>query len=140
MNEQEIHDICKKFGISNFSIYPDGSIDVNDDVNISARGLTEIPLKFNRINGIFNCSKNKLTSLENCPNAVNGFFDCSNNKLTTLDGIPEYISGSLICYRNPLKSLEGYNDDDYNYLHCDNRDILILKHKRKNKIKYINEL
>ncbi len=140
MSEKEIHDICMKYNIENYSINTDGSIDVNDDVNIYKRGLSKIPLKFNKVSGYFNCSNNNLTTLEGCPKKVDGFFDCSNNKLVSLDGIPEYIRGSLMCYRNPLKSLEGFNDDDFNYLHCDNKDRLVLKHKRSKKLKILDIL
>jgi hypothetical protein len=109
MNEQEIHDICKNFGIKNYTINSYGSIDVNDDVNISARGLTEIPLRFNNVNGYFNCSHNNLTTLKNCPIYVGDWFDCSYNQLTSLDGCSEYIRLEFFCSRNPLTSLYGYN-------------------------------
>ena len=34
MTNQEIHDICKKYGIQNYTINPDGSIDVNGNVEL----------------------------------------------------------------------------------------------------------
>ena len=39
MSEQEIHDICRKYNIINYTINPDGSIDVNGDVYISKTNL-----------------------------------------------------------------------------------------------------
>ena len=84
MKEQEIHDICEKYDIKNYTINPDGSIDVDDGVDLSGKDLIKIPLKFNK---------------------VNGWFDCS-----------------------------------YNRLSCHNRDKLIKKHKRKQKLKQLYEL
>ena len=76
MTEKEIHDICKKYYIRNYKINPDGSIDVNGNVDLSYMGLTKIPLKFNKVNGWFDCSYNKLTSLEGCPKEVEWSFYC----------------------------------------------------------------
>ena len=74
MSEQEIHDICEEYNIKNYSINPDGSIDVNGDVIIVNKNLYKLPLKFNKVNGNFYCSYNKLTSLEGCPKYVGGNF------------------------------------------------------------------
>ena len=68
--EQEIHTICEKYNITNYSINPDGSIDVEGDVNLSYRNLTKIPIKFNKVSGYFYCAFNKLTSLENFPKEI----------------------------------------------------------------------
>ena len=43
--------ICKKYGITNYTINGDGSIDVNGNVNLIGYGLTELPLRFNRVGG-----------------------------------------------------------------------------------------
>ena len=52
--------ICKKYGITNYTINQDGSIDVNGSVNLSRENLTKLPLKFNRVSGYFDCSNNQL--------------------------------------------------------------------------------
>ncbi len=52
-NEQETHDICEKYDIENYTINPDGSIDVDGDVDLNNKGIFKIPIKFNRINGFF---------------------------------------------------------------------------------------
>ena len=54
---------CFKYGIINYTINKDFSIDVNENVNLSNRGLKKLPLKFNKVNGYFDCSRNNLTSL-----------------------------------------------------------------------------
>ena len=139
ISEQEIHDICKKYDITNYSINPDGSIDVEGDLYLYNMNLDKLPLKFNKVNGYFGCSNNNLTSLEGCPNYVGRWFSCNDNNLTSLKGCPNYIGGTFYCGGNPLESLEGYNGD-YDKLYCDNKDGLTLKEKRKQKLKIISEL
>ncbi len=117
MSEEEIHKICDKLNIDNYTINPDGSIDVNDDVVILIF-INELPIKFNKVSGNFYCSYNNLSTLKNFPNEV---------------------CGETFLYGNPLKSLDGYNGD-YDKLYCDNKDYLILKHKRSKKLKILDTL
>lgn len=139
MTEQEIHDICKRYLISNYTINSDGSIDVDGNVDLYAKGLTKLPLKFNKVNGDFWCSENYLTTLEGGPKEVGGGFDCFNNQLTSLEGSPEKVYDMFYCGGNPLESLDGYNGN-YDMLDCDNKDGLILKEKRKKKLIQIHNL
>lgn len=90
MTEKEIHDICKKYYIRNYKINPDGSIDVDGNVFLYNMDLTEIPLKFNKVNGLF---------------------DISHNNITSLEGHPTELGKKLYCSRNPLETLDGYNGD-----------------------------
>jgi hypothetical protein len=106
-NKSEIVEICKKYSIENYTINPDGSIDVNGDVNLRNVGLTKLPLKFNRISGSFTCSSNNLISLDGCPKEVGGGFYCNNNYLTRLDGCPKEVGNSFDCGDNNLTTLEG---------------------------------
>ena len=108
MSEQEIIDIYKKYSIENYSINPDGSIDVEGDVVILIF-TNELPIKFNKVSGNFYCSYNNLSTLKNFPNEV---------------------GGETFLYGNPLKSLDGYNGG-YDKLSCDNKEKLIRKHKLK---------
>ncbi len=94
--------ICKKYGIENYTINPDGSIDVNGDVDLSGFGLTQLPLRFNRVTGYFNCSYNNLTSLKGCPRWVGGYFSCSHNQLTSLEFSPDYVGDNFWCDDNDL--------------------------------------
>lgn len=103
----DIDTICKKYYIENYTINPDGSIDVEGNVNLEARELTKLPLKFNRVSGYFDCSSNQLRDLEGAPIEVEKHFICSDNNLRSLDGCPEYIGGSLNCRNNKLTSLRG---------------------------------
>lgn len=104
---ESISDICNKYGIKNYIINEDGSIDVDGSVYLYDEGLTKLPLKFGKVTGEFNCSRNQLTSLEGCPKEVGGFFSCFNNKLTTLKGAPEKVGGNFYCFDNKLTTLEG---------------------------------
>lgn len=80
---------CEFFGIKNYTIYDNMSIDVQGDVLLSYKSLTEIPLAFNTVTGNFICSYNNLTSMKGVPYCVGGVFDCSNNNLlSSLDYFP----------------------------------------------------
>ena len=94
--------ICKKYGIENYTINPDGSIDVNGDVNLWNRGLTELPLTFNKVTGYFNCIYNDLTSLKGSPRWIGGNFSCSRNELTSLEFSPDYVGDDFYCEGNYL--------------------------------------
>lgn len=152
MSIEEIHLICGKYNIRNYTINSDGSIDVEGDVNLVKKNLKEIPLKFNKVSGYFDISFNRLTSLEGSPREVYSYFDCSSNLLTTLIGSPDKVHQYFYCTYNKLKSLEGmgiindvikyflhYNplesldgyDGDLNKLECFYKKKLVRKKKLK---------
>ena len=106
-SKEDIHSICKKYNIQNYTINQDGYIDVDGNVYLSGKGLTELPLKFGKVGGYFACSNNQLTSLEGSPREVGGRFDCCDNQLTSLEGSPRSVGGYFYCYRNQLTSLSG---------------------------------
>jgi len=103
----DIETTCRKYGITNYTINPDGSIDVNGDVELYGKGLTKLPLKFGKVTGDFYCGHNQLTTLEGGPREVGGYFYCNYNKLTTLDGSPKEVGGGFYCINNQLTTLEG---------------------------------
>ena len=139
MTKEEIHRICKEYGIKNYTINPDGSIDVDGNVELGVYKLDKIPLKFNNVSGYFNISYNNITSLEGCPKYIGETFYCNYNKLTSLEYFPNKIKHEILLKGNPLESLEGFNNN-YDMLFCDNKNYLIKKHKRSKKLKLINEL
>ena len=106
-SNEDIHSICKKYGIEDYTVNEDGSIDVEGSVYLSNRNLTKLPLKFNHVSGGFYCTHNELTTLEGSPKSVGGGFFCSDNKLTTLEGSPQLVSGNFSCGFNQLTTLEG---------------------------------
>ena len=115
---EDVESICKKYGITNYTINTDESIDVDGNVNLYEKGLTKLPLKFGNVTGNFNCSYNQLTSLKGGPIKVGGEFYCSNNKLPKLildnmkhiKKIVEYQEDYLIWRSNG--SLDEYKFND----------------------------
>ena len=97
-----ISSICKQYGITNYTINPDGSIDVNDNVFLNSKRLTELPLRFNRVTGYFDCDNNNLTSLKGSPRWVGSSFSCNYNCLTSLEFGPDYVSDGFYCEGNYL--------------------------------------
>jgi hypothetical protein len=114
--------LCEKYGITNYKINPDGSVDVKGSVDFDFYIDQGFPVKFGKITGKFDCSDTKLTSLENGPQEVNGYYNCSNNKLTTLKGSPKTVGGDLYCTNNKLTSLVGCPDIGHD-LYCENNKI-----------------
>jgi len=110
-----IERLCKKYDIKNYTINPDGSVDVAGDVEFSVMHdsgekrikLGKLPIKFGRVTGTFYCSEHDLTSLKGAPNYVGGYFYCNGNKLTSLEGGPSFVSGNYSCFNNKLITLEG---------------------------------
>ena len=118
-------EICRKYYITNYSINPDGSIDVYGDVNLSFYDLTELPIRFNRVYGNFWIVINQLTSLKSSPRWVGGHFDCSDNRLTSLEFSPEYVGGNFSCRDNELTDLIGSPKEVDGYFSCNNNKNLI---------------
>ena len=107
MTEIEVAKICKEYAIENWTLNPNGTVDVDGNVGISGQRLSKLPLKFGRVTGYFDCSDNQLTSLEGCPPEIREDFWCSKNQLTSLEGCPREIGGSFWCHNNKLTTLEG---------------------------------
>jgi len=106
MTTSEVHNLCMKYNINNYTINDDMSISVEGDVNLPHKNLKSLPIKFKEVGGYFYCYNNQLTSLEYCPETVDGDFSCSNNQLTSLEGCPKTVGGHFYCNDNQLTSLE----------------------------------
>ena len=102
--------ICKQYGITNYTINGDGSIDVNGSVYLYGKGLTELPLTFNKVTGYFNCGGNYLTSLKGSPRWVGSWFSCFNNQLTSLEFSPDCVGDDFISETNYLT--DNYSDTE----------------------------
>jgi len=105
-SESEVDRICKKWGIENWSLV-DGLVNVDGDVHLQDKGLTELPLKFGTVTGYFDCEMNKLTSLVGCPNRVGCSFHCSSNNLRSLVGCPKSVGGNFWCNGNNIREFTG---------------------------------
>jgi len=102
MTPSEIHNICAKYGIRQYTINDDMSISVNGNVDLSDKNLKSIPIKFKEVTGYFYCSYNQLTSLKYCPETVGGDFWCSYNQITNFDGLPEFFEQPIYLLGNPV--------------------------------------
>ena len=122
-SKEDIHSLCKKYDIRNYTINEDGYIDVDGKVYLNAKKLIELPLKFGKVGGDFYCYNNQLTSLEGSPREVGGDFHCSNNQLESLEGSPEKVGGSFLCYNNQLTSLDGISKYISGYINCENNKL-----------------
>ncbi len=110
LNESKLTDmniLLNYYSIGNYNINDDGTIDVDGDVILIDRHLVEMPFKFGKVTGDFNCSGNSLESLKGSPYEVGGDFNCSDNYLINLEGSPDEVGGTFDCSYNALKSLDG---------------------------------
>lgn len=124
-SKESIESICKKYGITNYTINDDGSIDVDGNVNLFNKGLTNLPLKFRNVTGSFDCRSNKLVSLEGAPKSLDYSFNCSFNKLTNLEGAPQ-STGHFYCSDNQLTTLEGAPKSTLGTFNCSNNQLVNL--------------
>jgi hypothetical protein len=144
-NKEDIHSICKKYGIKNYTINEDRSIDVHGDVDLRGYGfftyfksekkekwdkrqwtLDRIPLKFRKVSGDFDIRFNNIENLNGCPSEIGGSLYLYHNKLTTLEGCPLKVK-RFLASNNKLKSLFGcpeFIDGDFD---CSYNDITSLK-------------
>ncbi len=53
IKKYKIGEICKKYNIKNYNINTDGSIDVDEYVDLSDKELTKLPIKFNKVTDNF---------------------------------------------------------------------------------------
>jgi len=124
---EDIDSICEKYGIKNYTINSDGTVDVDGDVYLSRRKLTKLPLKFGKVSGYFDCRNNQLTTLEGCPQSVVGYFNCSGNQLTILEFCPQSVGGYFNCSANYLTTLEDSTQSVGGHFICSDNDLITLE-------------
>jgi len=127
LNHHDIKLICKKYGIRNYTINDDYTIDVIGNVDLYDKRLTELPLKFRKVIGIFDCSKNQLVSLKGSPEIVLGMFRCDNNNLVDLQDGPKEVINTYDCSNNNLLSLEGAPLQVHGDFNCSNNKLESLQ-------------
>jgi hypothetical protein len=123
----EIEDTLHFLGIENYVINKDNSVDVFSNVDISQRSLKKLPIKFNKIEGDFDCTCNSLNTLVNAPLEVSGFFDCSINKLYSLIRGPKIVKGGYYCSDNFLEDLQGFPITCLNFFNAERNKLKSLK-------------
>lgn len=90
-----------KYNIQNATPTDEGQINVDGDVNLSNKNLTDpdMTAKFGKVTGNFECSNNQLTNLDFAPDFVGGNFNCSNNNIKDFDDIPiRHVVGNFYAY------------------------------------------
>ena len=105
-NFEDIDSICKKYGIENYTINKDGSIDVDGNVDLNNLYLRKFPLEFRNVSGKFDCRSNYFVSLKGGPERVGSDFSCGFNDLSSLEFCPKYVGGHFNCYSNGIISFE----------------------------------
>ena len=127
-NKNDIASICRKYYIQNYTIRPDGLVDVDGGVNLYSKGITELPLKFGIVTGGFLCSYNQLKSLEGAPSETGGDFDCSHNVITSLEHCPSEVGDDFWCNNNELTSLKGAPEEVGGVFYCNENKITSLEY------------
>src|SRR3990167_2174291 len=110
----------KFYGIKNYTINSNGTIDVNGDVDLRSRNLSKLPFTFGKVTGYFLCNYNNLTSLIGAPESVGKSFYCRNNKLTSLAGAPKSVGRNFGCDDNYLTTLFRAPESVGGDFWCDN--------------------
>lgn len=110
--------------INDYFINDDLTVDVNDDVYLIGKGLTEIPIQFGKVTGHFFCRDNKLTTLKGSPYYVGGSFYCDDNLLTSLEYCPKYIGYNLDVSYNKLSNLINDIEVIYGDIEISNNEYL----------------
>ena len=134
--DEEIHELCRKYNIENYTINEDKSIDVDGNVDLYYKNLTKLPLNFRNVSGGFGCSLNNLETLEGAPETVGSYFSCGDNNLETLKGSPRRVGGDFECGGNKnLMSLEGITPTIHGNLYCLNTPVYYFWYNFLNKDK-----
>jgi hypothetical protein len=110
------------------TINPDGTVDITGNCILKQdRKINQLPVKFGKVSGNFNCNDNQLTTLIRAPQSVNGAFSCRNNQLISLEGAPQAVGGSFYCGYNQLTSLIGAPQSVGGGFYCHNNQLISLE-------------
>ena len=130
--KEEIEAWLNKYKIENYELIEDQEygymVNVNNNVFLNHKNLKSLEVKFNKINGYFDCCHNELTSLEGCPKIIKEYFDCSSNKLKSLKGCPEIVDGNFNCSFNELTSLKGAPEIVFGSFACYKNKLISLEY------------
>ena len=135
----EINNLCASYCIRDVTINKDGTVDVNNDVDLSRRSLIELPFKFGKVEGCFDCSFNKLTTLFGGPKQVNYDYLCNDNKLINVEWFPEYFDYEIWIFNNPVDELISLVVEGTGVMNDDDDDGVINYKNIRKFIKYLNE-
>ena len=123
-NTKHIIDWLKKHKVKKYTINEDLSVDVDGDVSLSYKNLTEPPVKFGIVKGNFSCANNQLTSTNFLPKEVYGNLNCYRNNFKNLDNFPKVITNWMSIRENPnLENIIGLWNCDFrgNEIRCNEK-------------------
>jgi hypothetical protein len=96
----EIEKWLKSHYFQNYTIRPDGVVDVNQRIYLTGVKETILPVQFGITTESFIFSSAMITSLHGLPQVVHGDFDCSSTQIRSLSGIDKIMkecTGVFMC-------------------------------------------
>ena len=127
-NKDDIKAWLEQYDIEKYTINEDMTVDVDQDIILTNRNITNIMVQFGKINGFFLCNKTGLLSLIGCAHTILGDFDCSDNLLRSLIGGPKYVGRNFNCSDTYLKSLEGCPIIINGNFYCEQNQLITLEY------------
>lgn len=131
-NYSKIKELCGEYGIKDYIINNDLTIDVDGDVDLRNLNITEIPLNFNKVKGKFCIPNTKIKSLKGCPKYIGGHFElyfCQD--LKNFEYGPTYVGGDIDAFSTGIESLKGLPDVINRNLDLSSSRLTSLKHSPK---------
>lgn len=108
MNQQEIEKWLDKYNIKNYTIQPDGVVDVNGDIDLNGFTEESILVQFGTVTGSFDLGQaTAITSFKGAPRIVGEHCYCDTSTMSSLEGIPKSIGGDVSFFKTNIKSLSG---------------------------------
>jgi hypothetical protein len=107
MTHKEIEKWLDQYGIKNYTIRPDGVVDVNEGIYLGGFSISILPIQFGRVVGRFDCAHSQLSSFKGFPETIDGDFFCHDTQIKSFSGVDKVIgqiNGLFTC------------DDDATYL------------------------
>lgn len=81
---QQIEQTLNRYGVTDYTIRPDGTVDVDGSVFFVREYFTCLPVKFGIVTGSFDLHMCKnLDTFEGMPSTIGGYFDCRGCPLIT---------------------------------------------------------
>ena len=99
-------------------------INIFQDVNISNKNLTYLPVNIYEVWGHFNCQGNSLITTKGLPLIIHGNLNLNNNPLIYIDREFKKINGNLYLNRTKLNSLKGCPEILNGDLHCNDNNLI----------------
>lgn len=100
--EKEVNRWLIDYGISDYTINSDLTVDVDGEVNLDSKCLKFLPVQFGKIRDYFFIDDNGLKNLKGCPIEIKGEFSCSKNDIYNLYGFPKNIESTIFFDKNPI--------------------------------------